>query len=157
MKNWEKPRIEDIIERLDLEQLTFVNNERGGYYSACCPLHDDKHPSFEVYIEHQNFICHSCHPQYADVISLWMLLNRCTFPQALKQICTPLTDDQIIKKQLETVTTDYFDTKLIIARVNSLFKRHSYEKAYGLVVEAWQFFMEKRYAKLDSFLRRNYV
>jgi DNA primase len=155
--NFERPRFEDILERVDPQELRFTDNADGGYLTCCCPLHDDKHPSFFMAIKTQKFICYSCSPEWGDVISFWMKLNNATFPQALRQICTPLTETQMVENVLKKTEKSYYDEKLIMMRVNSLFSKHPYEKAYGLVVEAWQFFMEKRYAKLDSFLRRNFV
>jgi CHC2 zinc finger len=52
--------------------------------NASCPFHgQDKHPSFVVYKDNNTFHCFTCKVS-GDAIDFYMLINKCTFNQAVK-------------------------------------------------------------------------
>lgn len=57
--------------------------QKGNSYSACCPFHQEKTPSFSVNTSGQYFHCFGCH-ESGNVISFIMKKENVTFPEALK-------------------------------------------------------------------------
>lgn len=58
----------------------------GRWWSACCPFHNDRHPSFWIDAERQRFGCHApnCRAHRSgDVIDFWALLHNVTVADAI--------------------------------------------------------------------------
>lgn len=71
--------IMEIIERyLTLKKV-------GKNYSALCPFHNEKHPSFIVFPESNRFHCFSCQ-KTGDGIAFVELMDNCNFIQAIKSL-----------------------------------------------------------------------
>jgi len=69
--------IEDLIGR-------YVPLRRSGEnYSARCPFHEDRTPSFVVFPRTQSFYCFGCR-EHGDVVSFLMRKENLSFPEALK-------------------------------------------------------------------------
>lgn len=84
--NWdsavERAREVPILEVVGLE----CNLRRSGHnYTAKCPFHDERTPSFYVYPEKNNFHCFGC-GVHGDVISYVMRLNQLGFKDAVKML-----------------------------------------------------------------------
>lgn len=71
--------ITDVISRyLDLRKT-------GKTYTARCPFHDDRHPSFTIYPETQSWYCFSC-CRGGDVIDFICLVESTDFKHALSML-----------------------------------------------------------------------
>lgn len=69
--------IEDMVAR-------YVRLRRSGEnYTAHCPFHEDRTPSFVVFPRTQSFYCFGCRER-GDVLSFLMREESLTFPEALK-------------------------------------------------------------------------
>ena len=72
-----KPNIIDIAANEGIEM-----KQRGDSFWACCPLHDERTPSFKVDPERQLFYCFGCN-EGGDVISLIEKLRGYSFKDTL--------------------------------------------------------------------------
>lgn len=72
------------IKKIPIESLITLKKLRTTptRFQSCCPLHDDKRPSFTIFRQDNNFKCWSC-GKGGDVIAFWMALNNCDFNEAL--------------------------------------------------------------------------
>src|SRR5690348_5737086 len=52
---------------------------------ALCPFHQEKTPSFMIYLESQHYYCFGC-GAHGDVIRFVELLTSCTYYEALNQL-----------------------------------------------------------------------
>lgn len=69
--------IEDIINR--------PLRRSGRTLSGLCPFHDERRPSFHVYPETNRYWCFGCN-QGGDSINVMMLLQDCSFKEAVQQL-----------------------------------------------------------------------
>ena len=60
--------------------------ERGGRLVACCPLHDDRTPSFFVFKDQQRWRCFGCQASGEDAIDLVQQLYHLDFKGALRHL-----------------------------------------------------------------------
>lgn len=81
---------EDIIEEVrsrndivDVIQGYISLKQRGSTFSACCPFHQEKTPSFHVSRSKQMYKCFGC-GEGGNVITFVMQYENMTFPEALK-------------------------------------------------------------------------
>jgi len=78
--------VEEIKKRLDIVEFIgqYLQLKKAGInYSALCPFHKEKTPSFMVSPERQSFKCFGCN-EGGDVITFLMKMEGLTFPEALK-------------------------------------------------------------------------
>jgi 5S rRNA maturation endonuclease (ribonuclease M5) len=77
----------------------------GSKYSACCPLHNDSHPSLSVEFKRDAWVwfCHPCN-KGGDLFTLVREKFNLSFPEALERIATDL-------HILKTATKFVFDAK----------------------------------------------
>ena len=78
--------IEEIKKRIDIVDFIsgYLQLKKAGInYSALCPFHSEKTPSFMVSPERQSFKCFGC-GEYGDAISFFMKIEGLVFPEALK-------------------------------------------------------------------------
>ena len=77
---------EDIKSSLDIAevigQYTSLRRTSRGY-SALCPFHDEKTPSFHVYTDSQTYYCFYCH-EAGDIFTFVMKKNGLSFPEAIE-------------------------------------------------------------------------
>jgi len=77
---------EEVKKRIDIVEFIgqYLQLKKAGInYSACCPFHDEKTPSFMVSSQRQSFKCFGC-SKSGDVISFFMEMEGLNFPEALK-------------------------------------------------------------------------
>jgi hypothetical protein len=72
-----KPNIVDTLQREGIEL-----KSKGRSLWGCCPLHQDKSPSFKVDPERQNFHCFGCNA-HGDVITFIQQYRKLPFKEAL--------------------------------------------------------------------------
>lgn len=88
MKSIPQDFIEEVISRTDLVALidTFVPLKRNSKnYTACCPFHDEKTPSFTVSPEKQFYYCFGCGAN-GNAISFLMEHQRFSFVESVTQL-----------------------------------------------------------------------
>ncbi len=80
--------IDDLLERVDI--VDYINarvplKKQGKNFSACCPFHDEKTPSFTVSREKQFYYCFGCQAG-GNIIGFAMDFQGLAFPEAVEQI-----------------------------------------------------------------------
>lgn len=84
--------IQDVIAKTDIAQLIGVRialKKNGGNYTAPCPFHQEKTPSFHVNTQKQFYHCFGCGAG-GNAISFLMNYDRLPFIEALTQLASPL-------------------------------------------------------------------
>lgn len=84
--------IQDIIARtniVDVIQQRVDLRKKGANYSACCPFHDEKTPSFTVSETKQFYHCFGC-GAHGTAITFLMEYDRLTFPDAIENLAHSL-------------------------------------------------------------------
>ncbi|ACE85283.1 DNA primase [Cellvibrio japonicus] len=80
--------IDDLLDRVDIVDVvdSRVKLKRSGKnYSACCPFHDEKTPSFTVSPEKQFYYCFGCGAS-GNALGFVMDYERLSFPEAVEQL-----------------------------------------------------------------------
>jgi len=78
--------IDDLLDRIDIVDVvdSRVKLKRSGKnYSACCPFHDEKTPSFTVSPDKQFFYCFGCGAS-GNAVGFILDYERVTFPEAVE-------------------------------------------------------------------------
>lgn len=98
----------------------------GSVYKACCPLHNEKTPSFVVNPNTNTFKCFGC-GKGGDIITFYMQHDNLTFFQAVKYLCeeykvkfetTGEQQDDTVQKEVDTLykinraACDFFKSKM---------------------------------------------
>lgn len=83
-------QIEDLKNSIDIVNIveTYVPlKQRGSYFTACCPFHDEKTPSFVIYPDTQTFHCYggSC-DMGGDVIHFVQEIDKLSFNEAVETL-----------------------------------------------------------------------
>ena len=82
--------IDDLLVRVDIVDVIDSHvplKKMGANYSARCPFHNEKTPSFSVNRNKQFFHCFGCHAS-GNVISFLMDFNHLTFVEAIEELAT---------------------------------------------------------------------
>lgn len=74
-------RIEEVCSERGVELRACSNDRQEG----CCPFHEDRTPSFSVYVQTQRYYCFGCGAQ-GDVIDFVRGLDRCSFQEAINRL-----------------------------------------------------------------------
>lgn len=80
--------IDEVLDRTDIVELVDGRvklKKSGKNYSACCPFHDEKTPSFTVTQEKQFYYCFGCGAS-GNAIGFVMEYDRLSFPEAVEQL-----------------------------------------------------------------------
>jgi len=80
--------IDDLLDRVDIVEVVDQRvklKKTGKNYSACCPFHDEKTPSFTVSPDKQFFYCFGCGAS-GNAVGFLMDYERSEFPQAVEQL-----------------------------------------------------------------------
>jgi DNA primase len=84
--------IDELISRVDIVELVdeFLPLKKAGTsYTACCPFHQEKTPSFNVIPHKQFFYCFGCGAS-GNAIKFLMQFLQIGFPQAIKELADKL-------------------------------------------------------------------
>lgn len=87
--------IEDVCARADIVDVIDRRvplKKRGKGYTACCPFHDEKSPSFNVNAEKQFYYCFGCGAG-GDAIHFLMALERIPFVEAVSLLARSIGMD----------------------------------------------------------------
>ena len=80
--------IDDLLSRTDIVELIDLRvplKKAGRNYTACCPFHNEKSPSFHVSPDKQFYHCFGC-GAHGNAISFLMEFDRLTFPEAVEDL-----------------------------------------------------------------------
>jgi len=80
--------IDDLLERVDIVEVIDQRvklKKSGKNYSACCPFHDEKTPSFTVSPDKQFFYCFGCGAS-GNSLGFIMDYERLSFPEAIESL-----------------------------------------------------------------------
>lgn len=80
--------IDNLLDRVDIVELVDARvklKKSGKNYSACCPFHDEKTPSFTVTQDKQFYYCFGCGAS-GNAIGFLMDYDRLSFPEAVEQL-----------------------------------------------------------------------
>ncbi len=84
--------IDDLLARLDVVELIDARvklKKAGKSYTACCPFHNEKTPSFSVSQEKQFYHCFGC-GAHGNAIDFIMEFDRLEFPDAIEELASSL-------------------------------------------------------------------
>lgn len=84
--------IDDLLARLDIVDIIDARvklKKKGKNYSACCPFHNEKTPSFSVSQEKQFYHCFGC-GVHGNAIDFLMEYERLEFPEAIEELASSL-------------------------------------------------------------------
>ena len=80
--------IDNMLDRVDIVEVVDHRvklKKAGKNYSACCPFHDEKTPSFTVSPEKQFYYCFGCGAS-GNALGFIMDYERLSFPEAIEQL-----------------------------------------------------------------------
>lgn len=80
--------IDNLLDRVDIVEVIDHRvklKKTGKNYSACCPFHDEKTPSFTVSPEKQFFYCFGCGAS-GNALGFIMDYERLSFPESIEQL-----------------------------------------------------------------------
>jgi len=80
--------IQDLLARTDLVELVNARvplKKAGRNYTACCPFHQEKTPSFSVAPDKQFYYCFGCGAT-GNAVGFLMEYDRLSFPEAVEQL-----------------------------------------------------------------------
>ncbi len=108
--------IDDLLDRIDIVEVVDHRvklKKTGKNYSACCPFHDEKTPSFTVSPDKQFYYCFGCGAS-GNALGFIMDYERLAFPEAVEQLARLAglevpreTQSQAQKEQAETKKSIY--------------------------------------------------
>ena len=80
--------VDDLLNRVDIVDIIDHRvklKKSGKNYSACCPFHDEKTPSFTVSPDKQFYYCFGCGAT-GNAIGFLMDYERASFPEAIESL-----------------------------------------------------------------------
>jgi len=127
--------IDDLLDRTDIVDLVDGHvklKKTGRNYSACCPFHKEKTPSFSVAPDKQFYYCFGCGAG-GNAIGFLMQLENLNFPEAVEELAgkaglTVPKDDSITSKA---------------ASAASQAKTQARNQAYDLLNQASQYYQSQ--------------
>ena len=115
--------IDDVISRTDIIDVIDPRvklKKQGKNYTACCPFHNEKSPSFNVSQDKQFYHCFGCGVS-GNAISFLMEYERLEFVEAIEELASKLS----LEVPRETATGQEF--KADTPKVNAEQKRNLYD------------------------------
>ena len=83
--------LDDLLDRLDIVEVIDRRvklKKAGKNYSACCPFHDEKTPSFSVNPERQFYYCFGCGAG-GNALGFVMEYERLDFREIFRRLASP--------------------------------------------------------------------
>ncbi|MFS1473084.1 DNA primase [Vibrio lentus] len=118
--------IDDLLARLDIVDIVDARvklKKKGKNYSACCPFHNEKTPSFSVSQEKQFYHCFGC-GVHGNAIDFIMEFERLDFVEAIEELASFLGLDVPREQRSGEIST--------APRANSEQKRNLYDLMGGI-------------------------
>lgn len=156
LQDFEKPDIVDFCEHLGID-LTIHEGSDKPYLNGPCPLHaaERNMTTFVVWPEIQRCQCMSCTPgQFMDVIDLYRKIYNCDFETAKANICTPITGEHALIKQLQEDKGTHLDLRIYAERIYFLWDRVDFDLARSLQLKVHEALAAGQPALADQILRR---
>lgn len=109
--------IDDLLNRVDIVEVVDSRvplKKKGKEYSACCPFHSEKTPSFTVSQNKQFYHCFGCKAN-GSAISFLMEYEHLSFPEAIEELArnqgidVPYEGGQRPDPQIKKAQTDLYD------------------------------------------------
>ena len=82
--------IDDLVNRADIVEIINAHvslKKAGREYTACCPFHDEKSPSFTVSPQKQFYHCFGC-GAHGTVLGFMMNYERLEFVDAIEELAS---------------------------------------------------------------------
>ncbi len=117
--------IDDLLARLDIVDVIDARvklKKKGKNYTACCPFHNEKTPSFSVSQEKQFYHCFGC-GAHGNAIDFLMEYERLDFVEAIEELASSLGLD-VPREQFNNSGHSSGDSQ---PRANSEQKRNLYD------------------------------
>ena len=118
--------IDDLLARLDIVDIIDARvklKKKGKNYSACCPFHNEKTPSFSVSQEKQFYHCFGC-GVHGNAIDFIMKFERLEFVEAIEELASFLGLDVPREQRSGEIST--------APRANTEQKRNLYDLMGGI-------------------------
>ncbi len=118
--------IDDLLARLDIVDIIDARvklKKKGKNYSACCPFHNEKTPSFSVSQEKQFYHCFGC-GVHGNAIDFIMEFERLEFVEAIEELASFLGLDVPREQRSGEIST--------APRANTEQKRNLYDLMGGI-------------------------
>ena len=125
-----KTFIDNLVAQADIVDVIsqYIDiKKKGSNYTACCPFHNEKSPSFSVSPSKQFYYCFGC-GAHGDAIGFVKEYNNLSFVEAIEELARHLGVD--VPREIEE------DSQT--AR-----KRNEYQKMYALLEKAASFFQQQ--------------
>lgn len=136
LSHYDIPSLEDTLEALGLDLILHSENTSQPYANGPCPFHyhEKNHTTFVYYPNIQRCHCLSCHPEYMDSVGLWMYAKKVPFLQAVEEICTPKSAEEIYLALLDSqeALTSWSDKAFLAARMRAIYQSTPFEVAFSL-------------------------
>ena len=123
--------LDDLLDRLDIVEVIDRRvklKKAGKNYTACCPFHDEKTPSFSVNPERQFYYCFGCGAS-GNAVGFLMEYDHLNFPEAVEQLA--------IRAGLEVPREEGHDARKDKA------KRDRLQTLYDLLARAERFYRQQ--------------
>lgn len=155
----EKPDIVEFVLALGLD-LTIHEDTATPYLNGPCPLghHENNQKTFIVYPAIQKCECRgSCSTGYMDVIDLYRNLYNCDYETARLNICTPISQEQSLLKQLQKDVPNSVDLRVFAERAHFLFDRLDFDCVQPVLKKIHVALADGQPSLADQLLRRHGV
>src|SRR5215216_3709296 len=116
--------IDDVLQRTDLLELIEAYIpliKQGRNYTACCPFHQEKTPSFNVIPKKQFYYCFGCGASGNAISFLMNYLNQ-SFVEAVEELANRLGIEINHEQKVQKSKTDG-ELYKVLARVNDYFQK----------------------------------
>lgn len=146
----------DIVEMLELDGLELLHHESDPeYYTARCPLHGDRNPSFVVYPHIQRWTCFSCKPGYHDIIDYFRYKNNWDFVTAKEHCCIKLTDDEILRKQAHSIDlSNEYDVLHQYIQLRTVFDALEFDEALKIVATGIELIQQQKHIEVIQLIKK---
>ncbi len=127
--------IDDLLARTDIVSLIDQRvrlKKAGKNYSACCPFHNEKSPSFTVSQDKQFYHCFGC-GAHGNAISFLMEYDKLEFVDAVEDLASQMG----LEVERENSNNSKFD------QVKSQQQRQAAQDLYELIAQAGRFFQQQ--------------
>ncbi|EDN72379.1 DNA Primase [Beggiatoa sp. SS] len=119
--------IDELMTRVDIVDLidSYVSlRKTGRNYTACCPFHSEKTPSFTVSPEKQFYYCFGCNA-HGSAMGFLMEYAHLDFVEAVHELASRVGIEVVYEQgtQTEVSTTDFDDLYPIMAQAAQYYRQ----------------------------------